>query len=219
MQVALKPLFGRLNGTCKAALEGAAGLALSRGHYEIGVAHLLRRLLDEAQGDIMLALRHAEVDPLKLTARLDEALAACPTGNSGRPVFAPFLTQWIQDAWLASSISLDQTRIRGAALLLSLVSRLDYYGAQTAWAETLKPITADALINDAQSMLATSIETEAGADGIAPTTGNGAIDRFCEDFTAKAAAGRIDPVFGRDDEIRQMIDILARRRKNNPICV
>jgi type VI secretion system protein VasG len=223
MQVALKPLFARLNGLCKTALEGAAGLALSRGHYEIGVAHLLRRLLDDAKGDVPLILHHFDVDPLKLTARLDEALASMPSGNSGRPVFAPFLTQWVQESWLASSISLGQVHIRSAALLLALVTRLDYYGSSAAWADTLKPIKTDALERDALSIIASSVEAEVGtsAEGQASSgaASTGAIDRFCEDFTAKAAAGRIDPVFGRDDEIRQMIDILARRRKNNPICV
>jgi len=223
MQVALKPLFARLNGLCKTALEGAAGLALSRGHYEIGVAHLLRRLLDEAHGDVILLLQHMDVDPLKLTARLDETLASLPSGNSGRPVFAPFLTQWVQESWLASSISLGQTRIRSAALLWALVTRLDYYGSQAPWAETLKPVTLDGLERDALSVIAASVENEISttseANGVTAAAGTAAIDRFCEDFTAKAAAGRIDPVFGRDDEIRQMIDILARRRKNNPICV
>lgn len=226
MQVALKPLFGRLDGVCKTALEGAAGLALSRGHYEIGVAHLLRRLMDEAQGDVVLVLTHAGIDPLRLTARLDDALSACPDGNSGRPVFAPFLTQWVQDAWLASSIALGQDHIRGAGLLLALVSRLDYYGAQAAWAETLRSLLPDALERDWQVAVSGSIEsrqTQDAPDGTrgsgAAATETGAVGRYCEDFTAKAAAGRIDPVFGRDDEIRQMIDILARRRKNNPICV
>lgn len=228
MLVELKPLFARLNPYCTAALEGAAGLTLARNHYEIGVEHMLRRLLDEADSDAVRILKHFDIDALRLAAQLDDTLSQLKNGNPGRPVFATLLTEWVQEAWLMASITLGARRIRSGALLLALVARLGYYGAGTHWVDTLRSIPPEGLEREFDSITAGSIETDqtasdapgtSSATGQPAVKGEEAIARFCEDFTAKAAAGRIDPVFGRDAEIRQMIDILARRRKNNPICV
>lgn len=227
MLVELKPLFARLNPTSSAALEAAAGLTLARNHYEIAVEHLLRRLVEEPGGDVQRILAHFDIDPLRLAAQIDETLAQLKNGNPGRPVFAALLTEWVQESWLAASITLGESRVRSGALLLALVSRISYYGAGTRYAETLRAISREKLAGDFASIVDGSSEAStqiadagaaAGASQAAAAS-EAAISRFCEDFTAKAAAGKIDPVFGRDSEIRQMIDILARRRKNNPICV
>jgi type VI secretion system protein VasG len=230
MLVELKPLFARLNPACSAALEGAAGLTLARNHYEIAVEHMLRRLVEEPGGDVQRILAHFDVDPLRLGAQLDESLAQLKNGNPGRPVFSGLLTEWVQESWLTASITLGESRVRSGAMLLALVSRLSYYGVGTRYAETLRAVSReklgaefDAIVdgsNEASTQIADGAGTGAGgAAGKASAAGEAAIGRFCEDFTAKAAAGKVDPVFGRDSEIRQMIDILARRRKNNPICV
>ena len=225
MLVELKPLFARLNPYCSTSLEGAAGLTLARNHYEIGVEHLLRRLLDDSDSDAVRILAHFEIDALRLAAQLDDTLAQLKNGNPGRPVFATLLTEWVQESWLMASITLGGRRIRSGALLLALIARLGYYGAGTQWVDTLRGIPRETLVREFDDITAGSPEAEAAATdapagGARPAAaGEEAISRFCEDFTAKAAAGKIDPVFGRDAEIRQMIDILARRRKNNPICV
>src|SRR5690606_41096572 len=93
MLVELKPLFARLNPYCSAALEGAAGLTLARNHYEIGIEHMLRRLLDEPSSDALRILTHFDIDPLRLAAQLDDSLAQLKNGNPGRPVFAALLTR------------------------------------------------------------------------------------------------------------------------------
>ena len=230
MLVELKPLFARLNSYCSAALEGAAGLTLARNHYEIAVEHMLRRLIEAPDGDAARILAHFDIDALRLTAQLDDALGQLKNGNPGRPVFAGLLTEWVQESWLTASITLGQSRVRSGAMLLALVARLSYYGAGTRYAETLRAISREQLAAEFDSIVDGSSETDlriADAAGAGAATGaaggagagEAAIGRFCEDFTAKARAGKIDPVFGRDNEIRQMIDILARRRKNNPICV
>lgn len=224
MLVELKPLFARLNAYCSAALEGAAGLTLARNHYEIGVEHMLRRLLDDEASDVVRILVHFDIDPLRLGAQLDESLAQLKNGNPGRPVFAGLLTEWVQESWLASSITLGERQVRSGALLLALVARLSYYGAGTQWVDTLRAVSREKLTSHFDEITAGSPETDlrggdAPAGARAAPRGEEAISQFCEDFTAKAAADKIDPVFGRDAEIRQMIDILARRRKNNPICV
>ncbi|WP_426117086.1 type VI secretion system ATPase TssH [Pseudomonas sp. DSP3-2-2] len=231
IQVELKPLFARLNVYGTKALENAAGLTLARTHYEISVEHLLRQLLDDTNADVTRILTRFEIDPLRLRALLDDGLTQLKNGNPGRPVFASLLTELIQDAWLVASLVVGTGRIRGGSLLLALVSRLGYYTAGTRYGEMLKPISTDALTAEFTQLLNGSSEgpldslhvgstasTVANAGGVAAAAEDN-IARFCEDLTAKAAAGRIDPIFGRDDEIRQMIDILARRRKNNPIAV
>lgn len=227
MLVELKPLFARLNPPCTASLEAAAGLTLARSHYEISIEHYLHRLLDDGQGDVALILRHFDIDSLRLAAQLDDALSRLKSGNPGRPVFAGLLTEWVQDAWLTASVTLGRSRIRGGALLLALLKRAGYYAAGATWGETLRVISVDALLTQFDDIVSTSSEQQHEVSGAVSTSPSGpaaaageqAISRFCEDFTEKAAQGKIDPVFGRDAEIRQMIDVLARRRKNNPICV
>ncbi|WP_152693242.1 AAA family ATPase, partial [Caballeronia mineralivorans] len=225
MQVELKPLFARLNERCKTSLEDAAGLALSRAHYEISIEHLLLKLFDDPRCDVPMLCAHFDIDLARIRAVLDEQLADFKSGNAGRPVFSPLLTEWVQDAWLAASVTLGESRIRSGALLVALLGRAGYYTAGSRYGEALRSIKPDALVSSFDALTADSsehIESREGATGESVSGargGDSALARFCEDFTAKAAAGKIDPVFGRDGEIRQMLDILARRRKNNPICV
>ncbi|MGU3305682.1 type VI secretion system ATPase TssH [Pseudomonas sp. M5A4_2d] len=230
IQVELKPLFARLNTFSNHALENSAGMTLARAHYEITIEHFLHQLLQDPQGDIALILAYFEVDPLRLSARLDDSLAQFKRGNPGRPVFSPLLTEWVQDAWIAASLIVGSPSIRAGTLLLALVTRLGYYTAGTRYGELLKGVSRERLGNQFADIVAGSSEgplahlQSAAPGGSAPDTSAGVnrentIARFCEDLTAKAAKGGIDPVFGRDQEIRQMVDILARRRKNNPIVV
>ncbi|MBF7729564.1 type VI secretion system ATPase TssH [Pseudomonas sp. N040] len=231
IQVELKPLFARLNPYSTKALENAAGLTLARNHYEISLEHFLRLLLEDPNADFTRILKRFEIDPLRLAAQLDDSLAQLKNGNPGRPVFAGLLTEWVQDAWLIASLVLGCGRVRSGALLLALISRLGYYTAGTRYGDLFKAISKDALTSEFADLVNGSSEgameglamgpaaSAVAAAGGRPASAEENIGRFCEDLTAKAAAGRIDPIFGRDNEIRQMIDILARRRKNNPIAV
>ncbi|AJC22334.1 type VI secretion system ATPase TssH [Pandoraea pulmonicola] len=230
LQVELKPLFARLNPYTRRALEDAAGLCLTRGHYEIAIEHFLLKLLDDPRSDVPLMLAHFGIDTARLAAALEAQLAKLKNGSATRPVFSPRLADWLQDAWLAASITLGQTHIRGGALLIALRSHARDYIAGSAYDGLLRAIHADAASADFAALTERSNEELPDAEPnehVAPlvggTTGGAPDDspvaRFCQDFTASARAGKIDPVFGRDAEIRQIIDILARRRKNNPICV
>jgi type VI secretion system protein VasG len=224
--VDLKPLVGRLGGYCKSSLENAAGLCISRGHYEITLEHLLHRLLDEPQADLSLLLRQNGVDAGALRQGVDRVLEEMRSGNAGRPAFSPLLLELLQDAWLLGSVDLGQTLIRSGAVLAALVARAGFY-AGGGLGPLLSPLRKETLLEQFPGVCAGSIEaggspTGQGTDGEATAGGaqaGSAIAKYCEDFTEKARAGKIDPVFGRDAEIRQMVDILARRRKNNPICV
>jgi len=221
--VDIKGLLGRLNQYCTRCLEAAAGLCVSRTHYEIIVEHMLTKLMEEPQSDIPIIARHFEIDPAQLRKRLDQTLESLKTGNASKPVFSPVLLDWFQEAWLVSSINLRENRIRSGALIIALLNRPTQFSTGS-FADLITTISRDNLLASFWDITKSSTEAAtareaAGEEAEAGPEGETALGRFCIDFTAKAAAGEIDPVFGRDREIRQMVDILARRRKNNPIVV
>jgi len=223
--VEFKGLVDRLNEECRQALENAAGTCVSRMHYEITIEHMLSKLLDNPAGDLQLIARQLEIDPGHFARALDHVTEGFKTGNSGRPQFSELLPELFADAWLISSVELFETKIRSGALFAAFVARSSFYasGAYTTLLKNLdKPKVIHALgivASQSSEMAQNGNSLSAGSGASATASGGSAISRFCEDFTAKARDGKIDPVFGRDPEIRQMVDILARRRKNNPICV
>lgn len=217
-----RALIRRLNRLCSRSLESAAGLCLSRTHYEVAIEHMLLRLLEDPAADIHMILTHFEIEPARVQKALQRALEEFKSGNAAKPVFSPRLIEWLQEAWLIGSIDLNLTEIRSGALFLAMVRDLGRF-AYGFGDELLRPVRAEELTHKFFDMTAKSSEGEAakaaakgGAEGRGAET---ALGRFTVDFTARARANGIDPVFGRDREIRQMIDILARRRKNNPIVV
>ncbi len=222
VSVDIKSLLSLLNSYCTRSLEAAAGLCVSRTHYEVTVEHLLLKLLDDPQADLALILRQFDIEPGKVQKELDRTLEEFKTGNAAKPVFSPLLMEWIQESWLMASVDLGESRVRSGALIISLLNRSSLF-ASGNYMDLLSIISRDALIAQFWDILKSSIEKPSsrvvpGSEGEAPTDGT-ALAKYCVDFTAKAEAGEIDPVFGRDREIRQMVDILARRRKNNPIVV
>lgn len=222
MNIDVKSLLDRMNAFCTGALEEAAGLCVSRTHYEVTVEHYLSRLLEEPQSDMTLLLKQVDVDVNALKWTINRDIDTLRTGNSGRPVFSPLLIEWLQDAWLVSSINFGENLIRSGAMLSALINKL-YRLAEGQYVNMLKTVSRDALHAQYATVCRSSIEQasqgEVSGQEMPPPAGTTAIDRFCNDFTASARTGGIDPVFGRDREILQMIDILARRRKNNPIIV
>lgn len=223
--VEFKGLVDRLNPSCRQALENAAGTCVSRLHYEITIEHMLARLLDNPTGDVQLIAKQLEIDPGHFARALEHVIEGFKTGNSGRPQFSELLPELFADAWLIASVELFETSIRSGALFAAFVARSSFY-ASGAYTTLLKDLDKAKIMQALAIVAGKSNETVQGGGqlgGVAGPTGvppgGSAISRFCEDFTGKARDGKIDPVFGRDAEIRQMVDILARRRKNNPICV
>jgi type VI secretion system protein VasG len=220
--VDIKILLSRLNSSCTRTLEGAAGLCVSRTHYEVTVEHLLAKILEEPQMDLPLILRHFDLDPGRAKKALEQDLEELRRGNAGKPVFSPLLLEWFQEAWLLSSVDLGENRIRSGALVLALLTKPAQL-ASGRYADLLRPVSRETLLSQFGNIVKGSAENPAPGEKPAregaPAGEGTALARFCADFTKKAAAGEIDPVFGRDREIHQMIDILARRRKNNPIVV
>jgi type VI secretion system protein VasG len=218
-----KSLIDRLNNYCRQALENATGLCLARSQYEVTVDHMLLKLVEHPQADMQNILRHFEVEPARVMGALQHNVESLKTGNTGKPVFSPLLFDWMREAWMMGSLNLGETMLRSGTLVLALLDAPSRYLVGGEILE-LTPVDSEVLRKEFHKILGASVETSrapaAGAarEGAAPS-GEGALGRFCIDVTARAKAGEIDPVFGRDREIRQMIDILARRRKNNPIVV
>ena len=224
LTVDIKSLLMRLNDYSAAAMQAAAGLCVSRTHYEITIEHFIAKLFDNPNSDWPLAFARLKIDAAKVVRAIEATLEDFKTGNAAKPVFSPLLLELIQDAWLISSIDLEEKKVRSGAILLAFLSKPTFF-ASGRYSDLIKSISRDALANDFWTITKGSIEIdrtqvkEAAADEPAGKEGGTFIDKYCTDFTDKAARGEIDPVFGRDSEIRQMIDILGRRRKNNPICV
>ncbi len=225
--VDFKLLVGRLNASCVGALENAAGLCLNRTHYEITVEHLLLKLLEDPMGDIQLILKQKSIDPGRFIRGIEQTIESYKAGNGAKPQFSPLLPELFADAWLISSVELFENKIRSGALFAAYVERLSFYSSESYTKvidglnkrEVLQLLGQVALTSREAKDQGSIGDSSGGSSNGAGTCSGSAIERFCEDFTAKAKAGKIDPVFGRDKEIRQMVDILARRRKNNPICV
>ncbi|NKE72400.1 type VI secretion system ATPase TssH [Candidatus Manganitrophus noduliformans] len=222
--VDIKSLLRRLNRFSTRSLEAAAGLCVSRSHYEVGVPHLLMQMAEDPAADIQTILRRFGIEPSRLQKTLQRELESLRSGNAGKPVFSPTLLEWVEEAWLIGSIDLGLSEIRSGALLAALIGNPSRYGLDEA-VELLEAIRPDELKRKFSEITAGSSEQaadrpqEGGTTGAASRGEETALGRFTIDFTARARSEEIDPVFGRDREIRQMIDILARRRKNNPIVV
>jgi len=221
----VKLLFGRLNKHMTVALEGAAGNAMTRSHYEVFPEHILLRLLDDGSGDFPLVLAHFKVDLAQIRKDLSHSLDRLERGSTGVPRFSRELLELFEAAWVVSSIHFGQQRIRSGALLDVIIN--DTRLAGSSLGDQLGAIDLKTLRESFFQIVAQSAEStrEAVADreevgsGEARGVDQAALDQYTINVTGRAKAGEIDPVYGRDQEIRQVVDILSRRRKNNPILV
>jgi type VI secretion system protein VasG len=224
----LKALVGRLNEPCRRALEAAAGLTLSRTHYNVEIEHWLLKLADASDGDFAAILRHYEVDQGRLLVDLNRALDRMKTGNARAPSLSPEIVELAKEAWLMASVEHGLSRLQSGHLLWALLANETLARRAREASGQLLRISADALKRDFAAVTSGSSEASTAAalpDGPAApsnsggpvSAGSGALAQYTIDLTAMGRAGKIDPILGRDDEIRQVIDILTRRRQNNPI--
>ena len=222
----LKSLIGKLNQTCRSALEAAAGLCLSQTHYEVDLEHFLLKLLDISNTDFQKILRHFEINETRLVSDLTRAMEGFKTGNARTPALSPRIPRMIQDAWLVASVDFQAPHIRSGHILLSLMSNEEMARMLTASSAAFNKISVETLSQNLRDVTSGSgedseVRSPAGPEEAAaqPTAAKGtrALDLYTINLTEKARKGEIDPVLGRDFEIRQMVDILIRRRQNNPI--
>jgi type VI secretion system protein VasG len=218
--VDLKMLIGRLDDRCRRALEAAAGLTLSRSHYNIEIEHWLVKLLDGSDTDLSAILRGFEVDPGRLLADLDRSLDRMRTGNGRAPGLSPETVELAKQAWMLASVEHGSPAVRSGHLLWALLADETLARRARDMSPQLARVAPDELKRDYARLTAESAEEAAipssTADAPAPHR-DGALEQYTIDLTEQARAGKIDPVLGRDAEIRQVIDILTRRRQNNPI--
>jgi len=223
----LKSLVEKLNDTTRRALEAAAGMCLSKTHHEVEVEHWLLKLLESTDNDLGPILQASGVDRSRLVSELSRTIDRLKTGNSRSPSLSLGVLDLMKDAWLVSSVELGEPKVRSGALLLTVLSGEGRYRNVRSASKELEAISPEALTKAFAKITENSSESgearaaAASQGGERPAGGRGgktdSLDQFTIDMTAKAKEGKIDPVLGRDPEIRQVVDILIRRRQNNPI--
>jgi type VI secretion system protein VasG len=226
MPANLKSLIGKLDETARKALEGAAGLCLARTHYDIEVEHFLLKALDSSSGDLSPILRHFEVDKSRFSGELSRSLDKLKSGNARTPALSPTLLKMLTEAWTIGSLDFGAAQIRTGFIVLALATSDELVRLMREVGKEFQKVQGEALRKDFASIVAGSKEDE-GAAGSDEPASEGAparpggktpnLDQYTVNLTEAARQGHIDPVLGRDFEIRQVVDILMRRRQNNPI--
>jgi type VI secretion system protein VasG len=232
LNVDLQSLVGRLNAHCRSSLEGAVGLTLSRTHYNVEVEHWLSKLIEASDNDVAAILRHFEIDTGRLAADLTKVLDRMKTGNSRSPALTPNVVKWAREAWIFGSLQYGDTSIRSGYLLVSLLGddslsalardaspQFARINAETLKSGLLKIVSGSSEAGQSAAGSGKSAASAGGAPAASPAgaVGGSALDQYTINLTARARDGKIDPVLGRDSETRQIVDILTRRRQNNPI--
>ncbi|SAK43929.1 ATPase [Caballeronia arationis] len=232
----LSPFLRRLNDHCARTLAAAASLCETRAHRAIEVEHWLIKLLELGDGDLDAIVRRYELDVDAIWNGLLAAIDRLPHDPRGKPALSQRLGMWLEAAWMRASLEEGATSIRSAHLFAALADAPHLLHASEAWpllsvsAAQIERLRAELDRVSAEApgvaeeqgtpqLIQSKQEHEEPASNITHRSESEALRRFTIDITQKARDGKIDPVFGRDVEIRQMVDILARRRKNNPILV
>ncbi|MCF6765817.1 type VI secretion system ATPase TssH [Thiotrichales bacterium 19S3-7] len=226
LNVELKPLIQKLNITSTTDLEAAVGLCMNQEHYEITIDHWLFKLIEDTGCDVYHLLTALEINHQQFKQILIKNLDALESGNSAKPSFSLNLLELVESAWVIASVNYQLAEIRSGFLILALLNNRPLLSSLN-----LTELFANTSRNELQKkyydLCANSSEVAKILGDQAPTSSasskiqhkDSALANFCEDLTEKAKTGKIDPVFGREDEIEQMLDIFCRRRKNNPILV
>ena len=222
----LKTLVNRLNPTCRAALDEAGRIGVARTNYDIENEHWVSCLINTANSDINLILRHFGISTEAFHQDLVRVLNGLKTGNTRTPGLSPHMVSLIRDTWMISSLDFGGSQIRSGHALIAVLKDARNHGLPVG---TLVSIEIEELMNKFHDITKNSVEKGGQQLGAAPSesgagggeeqvfSGNGALAKFTIDLTQQARDGKIDPIVGRDEEIRQVIDILCRRRQNNPI--
>lgn len=223
----LKTLISKLNDTARTAATRAAAICVGLGQYEVDIEHLFLALLEQERSDVAVAARRSDISVTALEADLRREIGTFRTGSARTPVFSPHLPLLFEHAWLIASLGAAQpANIRSRHLLLALLtepelSQLAYRGSKLFArfsVEQLKHHADKLTAGSGEDSMAAPELPEAPADAVATLAARTpALDQFTTDLTQLARDGKLDPVIGRENEIRQAVDILLRRRQNNPI--
>lgn len=230
MSVNPRTLINKLDQTTRTALEAAAALCLSRTNYEVDVEHLLLKLVEAPEADLARVCRHFGGDTSRLARDLSKSIDQMRTGNSRTPALSFRIVRLLREAWNIGTLEYDLNQIRPSVVLLALLADDDLARLAKDVSSEFRKFPVESLrqyligIGAApapESATPSSASAPPGpSDPDAPRTSASktpSLDQFTINLTAQAQAGKIDNILGRDEEIRQMIDILTRRRQNNPI--
>lgn len=212
----LKSLVAKMNNGGRQALERAVGLCHQRRHDTVEVEHFLKALLSGQDGDLRVILGHYGLDQGRLEAQIEQALESFKTSAGTTPSLSPRLVELLRQCWLDSSIEFNEPVMRGAILLFSLLKEPAMAALTTRYARELEGLDPQRLLLD-WAVLRDMLDADHGDQPDTRARKEECLAQFTIDLTEQARQGLLDPVLGRDDEIRQMIDILTRRRQNNPI--
>ncbi len=229
MPVSLKAIVSKLNDATRKTLEDAAGLCLARTHYDVEIEHFLMKLLDTPDTDFVLILKQFGVDKSRLSTELSRSLDKLKTGNARTPSFSPSLYRMLTESWTIGSLEFGAGQVRTGFVTLALVADEELSRIVRDISKELQKIEPEALRKQLAALMEDSFERVAATASAASGGGPGGagapklggktpnLDQFTVNLTENAKNGKIDAVLGRDFEIRQIIDILTRRRQNNPI--
>ena len=233
MSISLKALIGKVNDETRVALTGAAALCNSRSHHEVEVEHFLLKLAESSDNDLFRIAQFFDLDLQRLTGEINRGLDRMKRGSRGTPVLGGSLVDMLTKAWTLGSLNYNAGQIRSGFAILALVIDPDLVRLVRDSLPELRKINAESLRSTFETIVGGSSEVAVpmgegspapasageGAPGVRPGSKTPFLDQYTVDLTANARSGKVDPVLARDAEIRQIIDILTRRRQNNPMLV
>jgi type VI secretion system protein VasG len=226
-------LFGKLNSLGYKAIEGATVFCKLRGNPYVELVHWFQQILQNPDSDLHHIVRYFELDAGRLAGDITAALDRLPRGASSISDLSDHVEHAVERGWVYGSLMFRDDQVRTGHLLIGALKTPSLRNALMAISREFERIRGDTLTDDFARIVAGSPEetlTASDGTGVAPGEASGAIPpaamgkqealkRFTTDLTEQARSGKMDPIVGRDEEIRQVVDILMRRRQNNPILI
>lgn len=214
-------LFGKLDTLLFTSLESATTFCKLRGNPYVELVHWLHQLMQQQDGDLQHIIRHFALDEEALTKDMIAALDSLPRGASSVSDLSEHIDSAVERAWVYGSLKYGVNRIRGGHLLIALLKTWNLANILKGISAQFARINVEALSDNFDTLLTGSKENQQAmmqaAEGGALPVAKGSLAQYGQNLTERAREGKIDPVVGRDEEIRQMVDILLRRRQNNPL--
>lgn len=236
-EISLKSLFGKFNSLCFKSSEAATVFCKMRGNPHVELLHFFHQVLQLQDSDVHRIIRHFDLNPSKLAADLTEALDKLPRGASSLSGFSAEFEEAVERAWTYATLLFNEGSIRSGHVIVGMLKTKGLQRELTAISGEFQKVKADDLTDNWEDILGESVEARLSATdgsqvggGAVPGEASGAMSpaqmgkeealkQFCKDLTEEARTGKIDPIVGRDEETRQVVDILMRRRQNNPVLV
>ena len=228
-EISRSALFGKLNKLAYQSVESATVFCKMRGNPYVEVVHWIQQVLQLPDSDLHRIVKAFEIDPSILVRDITAALDSLPRGATSISDFSPHLEESVERGWVYGSLMLNDTRVRTGHMILGMLKTRSLKSVLVGISKEFGKVSEEQLGDQFDTLMADSPETGAAAQGASapgtendamapPAMGKGeALAQFTVDMTEEARSGGMDPIVGRDDEVRQLVDILMRRRQNNPI--